>query len=850
MGSFAKRCFLLAVMLLTLTHSLSFAGVGGGQAPRGKEDGKSITLGISHSLVILGEETGVFAQLWKNGRRHRVGGVELEFTHRDADGNEKTIIEETRDCGSFQIVHETESLGRKEFEVEANNYQEIYNKVTYNVIDIDQERERVPRYPEELIGGSIHVISGNMTNRGVRGVHIPDAGPDLSFQTTYNSLSAGYHGAPGMGWTHSYSMSLTEDTDGNVVFESGDGDYHFFELQSGDSYEPPPGKHSELVKEQDGTWSLTGKHGTRRDFCSEGRLTAVTDRNGNEKTLDYDGYLLTTITDSSGREIDLRYYSNGYLKGVIDPANRELGFSFDSNGNLTRINDFAGNDIDFRYDGDHNLTRRINQEGHSTYWTYDGQGHRATSVSNENDQNKFTLTYDPNNARTLVDDAYDRTTTYTYDEVDRGTTAFMLTDEGDYAVASFSGGRIVSIEDPLGNTTSYGWDDDLNRTSITDPNGNVTSFGYDDRGNTITMTVPDNDNNNGNALSENNSGSNTSTFFVYEPTYNMVTTITDTLGNATNYDYDSSGNLTMETSAEGQQTEYSYNGRGLVTDMTDPYGNQSEYRYDQHGNFAEIEDPEENTVSFSYDILSNRGIKTDPDGYRTNHNYNDLGRVTNINVNHEDAPPSSDPIFSANYSYDNVGNLISVTDSNDGFRQYTYDSAGRQVAKIVHIDQNSAASTEQRYDASGRVVEIVNPLGHSTLFSYDQAGRMVSQEDPTGKITTWDCDDAGRLTSERIDPDGLDLTTSYEYNNDGSLLRRTDAVGDTVEYEYDDAGRKVAVTDQNNETTRYSYDRDGRLTTTTDPLDNTITVTYSEGALPKKLDIGVLWIWTSSYGRL
>ncbi len=361
------------------------------QAPVGREDGKSITLGISDSLVLFGGETTIYAQLWKDGEAHRKGGVELEFIYRDADGNEQIYNKETHDCGSFSLSLDTASPGRKEFEVEADGYQESYNTVIYNVLDFNEERERFPICHKQEIGGStINLVSGNMSHNVVRGVDIPDPGPNLSFQIMYNSLSADYHGTPGQGWTHSYSISLTEDSGGNVIYQSGGGDFHFFKLLADGSYEPPRSIHPELVKNSDGTWSLTGKHGTRHDFCSKGRLTAVTDRNDNQKTLNYDGYLLSTITDSSGRKIKLSYYSDSHLKKINDPADREIGFSYDENGNLTDITDLAGNTITCVYDTNHNLV--INQIGHSTYWEYDDQN-RVTKAWKEGGQNEITINY-------------------------------------------------------------------------------------------------------------------------------------------------------------------------------------------------------------------------------------------------------------------------------------------------------------------------------------------------------------------------------------------------------------------------------------------------------------------------
>lgn len=101
--------------------------------------------------------------------------------------------------------------------------------------------------------------------------------------------------------------------------------------------------------------------------------------------------------------------------------------------------------------------------------------------------------------------------------------------------------------------------------------------------------------------------------------------------------------------------------------------------------------------------------------------------------------------------------------------------------------------TEYRYDADGRLVEVIYPddtpnnLDHNprSKTEYDDAGRTVATIDALGWITRYEYDDLGRLV-KTIYPDStpnnqLDNPTSKtEYDSLGRRISTTDAAGKTV----------------------------------------------------------------------
>jgi YD repeat-containing protein len=104
---------------------------------------------------------------------------------------------------------------------------------------------------------------------------------------------------------------------------------------------------------------------------------------------------------------------------------------------------------------------------------------------------------------------------------------------------------------------------------------------------------------------------------------------------------------------------------------------------------------------------------------------------------------------------------------------------------------------------------------------------------------------------------GLNLVTSYGYDEVGNRISQTDANQHTTKYVYDQLGRRISRTlpagqsesysydavgnlqsrvDFNGKTTTYAYDSNNRLLSkTSDPSFNALAVTFSYSATGKRL---------------
>jgi len=271
------------------------------------------------------------------------------------------------------------------------------------------------RYPVNCVNGDFwHTFTD---------LSVPGRGIPLLFSRTYNALMASQDGPLGFGWTDSYSMSLTIDSNSNLTVHEEAGSSVTFSPNGSGGYQAPSDVLATLTPSTDGSvYTYTRKDQDKFVFTvptttTPGLLTKEIDRNGYATILSYSGGKLASVTDPAGRSLQFSYNQAGRISTISDPIGRAVAFTYDSSGNLTAAQDVGGG-----------ITR----------FTYDSSGaHRLLTMT------------DPNGG--LVSNAYD------------------------------SSGRVVAQTDPMSRTTSFTYTVNAagsQTTTITDPRGNVTTELY------------------------------------------------------------------------------------------------------------------------------------------------------------------------------------------------------------------------------------------------------------------------------------------------------------------------------------------------------------------------------------
>lgn len=194
-----------------------------------------------------------------------------------------------------------------------------------------------------LISNDVSACNGNAsysdTDLALLGKGMP-----LLFARSYNAQDS-RAGPFGPGWTHSFDMALTFNPFATVVMvRQGDGRRDKYQKNADGTYTGQAGVYDTLVKNGDGTYSLTQKDQTKFNFNASGRLTNIVDRNGNASTPAYDADgKITTITDTAGRVITLAYDASAKVSSLTDNISRVWTYAYNADGRLSSVtNPLAG----------------------------------------------------------------------------------------------------------------------------------------------------------------------------------------------------------------------------------------------------------------------------------------------------------------------------------------------------------------------------------------------------------------------------------------------------------------------------------------------------------------------------
>ncbi len=404
------------------------------------------------------------------------------------------------------------------------------------------------------------------------------------------------------------------------------------------------------------------------------------------------------------------------------------------------------------------------------------------------------------------------------------------------------------------------------------------------------------------------------TFFTYDLRGNRLSE-RSTAAPEFRYEYDSLDRLTRSTQVVGEfdggpggddlSFRYVRDSRGRVVDFIDPSGIVTHTDYDLLDRPVRVRyasgTSDQAETRYVYEANGDYGV-IDPLGRRTDYQLDALGRLKSVTAPDPDgaAGPQSAPVTT--FAYDRLGRLVGTVDPLGRTTGYAYDRAGR-VTRTTLPDPDGPGSTsttstaaaqdapeyQSRYDAAGRRIETIDPLGRSTLYAYDRFGRLTSETDALGNRTEYAYDAADRLIEVRTPSplsgegggegsshlasvtryvyDDLDrrtsvtlaagtsaaATTSYAYDAWSRVIETVDPTGRRTAYAYDAAGRPASTTrvagavdrstyyetfDENGQvtgsgyaetddaTTRYAYDRAGNLTAVTDATGRTSYFAY------------------------
>ncbi len=163
------------------------------------------------------------------------------------------------------------------------------------------------------------------------------------------------------------------------------------------------------------------------------------------------------------------------------------------------------------------------------------------------------------------------------------------------------------------------------------------------------------------------------------------------------------------------------------------------------------------------------------------------------------------PARSTTTAYDVLGRPIAITAPDSKTTTIAYEGNGvRKVSKTVEVALPTGpanVTTEETYDALGRLTQVEEGNDTKTRYSYDLAGRLVKVcQDTTnegatcGQTRTFVYDNRGFLTSEAHPENG---TATYTYDARGHVLTKTTTGAPfsegNLQFVYDTAERLLEI---------------------------------------------------------
>ncbi|MBI5267441.1 MAG: RHS repeat protein, partial [candidate division Zixibacteria bacterium] len=392
-------------------------------------------------------------------------------------------------------------------------------------------------------------------------------------------------------------------------------------------------------------------------------------------------------------------------------------------------------------------------------------------------------------------------------------------------------GNLLSVRDPRGNTTTYGYDVSRHLTQIADPLGHSITMTYSDIGAKISETGPlghltqfayDDSAFNLPRLSSTTFADGNTRSKTYDVSGRTASEM-DENGNITTFDYDAAGNLIQVTDALGHATTYAYDEVGNRISQTDANAHITTFEYDAVGRLIKRTLPMGMSETMTYDAVGNMASKTDFNGQTTTFTYDVMNRLVSKTL------PNSDTLT---WTYTPAGKVHTATDPS-GTMTYTYDLRDR----VTRIDQPDGTALIYTYDPAGNRTSVQSAAG-TTAYTYDAANQLVSVTDPSGGITTSQYDLAGRLF-KTIHANGTETLYSYDNRNRTTTVHHTGSGGSPTlaryDYLFDGVGNRTRMTESTGRVVDYAYDALNRLI---QEDDGTTVVAYTYDGVGNRLNKG------------
>ncbi|WP_373321239.1 hypothetical protein, partial [Chitiniphilus shinanonensis] len=575
--------------------------------------------------------------------------------------------------------------------------------------------------------------------------------------------------------------------------------------------------------------SAAGDRVTRNFYDNDGLLVGQ---------LDAEGYLTVHDYDASGRKNHTVRYATATAS-----ANRANG----TLASLTPATHAQDQHNWFLYDGQDRLVGTVDAEGYLTEVQYDAVGNVLRSI-------RYAKAVVANASSTLdglrtaaTQSGQDQVVSYTYTALNQVATQTAV--DGTLTRTTYDAlGQVIASERAAGTAEArqtlarYNAHGQVIATLSGEGAAKLvagltpaqidaiwaqygTQYAYDQAGRKVRSSV------------QNPDGSSNTTLSYYTAAGQLRYQV-NSLGEVTAFTYTAQGQQASQRSYVNRLSLGTIDGwTGGVADsaidsaiaaLNHALDRVSQYRYNSRGELTQTIDSLGYTLDTSYNAFGELSQRKQAlgDGRFTIQQY-DYDRRGLLTVTRDD--PAGALARSQTTTYDAFGRLVSTLNPLGRTTTQVYDRLGRVVQTVDALGISRYSS----YDAFDRTVTSTDALGNVTRYSYDVASRTATLTTPDGVVTRRVNNRHGETISVT---DGLGNSTSYLYDKNGQLLQTTDARGKTSSQAYDQLGRLFQSTDANGVVTQYQYDAVGRqLKRIVDPTGLQLQTSWTYDALGNRL---------------
>ena len=549
------------------------------------------------------------------------------------------------------------------------------------------------------------------------------------------------------------------------------------------------------------------------------------------------------------------YDANGNLLSTTDADGATTTYGYDASGNLLSVEDGAGNTVSYTYNADNQVLSKTTYTvpaqgvvGQSGYVAPSG-AQTTYYVYNTTDQ----LSYVIDALGNVTENTYAETTAGI--SVVSSTQQYLGAQYSTTNLTAQTPPSVADMQDWVASSAVQGTLSQSTRTDYTyDVRGQLATQtqwdtvgasggGVSDAGTAVTTTTYSAQ---GQLLQTSTQNGSTlqTTSYAYDGLGRLVSS-TDPLGNVTSYVYTDSSNTLAITQANGltttqvrnsagqiissvqsasgqasRTTTYLYNTAGQQVAQIDPVGNVSYSFYNVDGQVAGTVDADGNVIAYTYDADGNATQAIQYATQISTAGWISAGALTTSFPTRLPIPASSVNDSKTTTIYDLAGRAVATIGAEGNVVTSTYDGTGNVVistayATLLTAGQRNALGTTPTL-AALKADLVSSTANRTTLTIYDADGRAIATVDPVGTVRTISYDAAGNVITSRVYTTSLtaaQMASLASAPTLAALLVLLDPTGQQTIY--DANNRPVATIGAQGNVITTTYDAAGNVTAST-----------------------------------